>query len=61
MAANLSGVLPRLASVVVQPDASKNYEAGPNIFCVFGLLHVCVEIFVARQAARDRRPISSEP
>ncbi len=30
MAANLSGVLPRLASVVVQPDASKCNDLGPK-------------------------------
>jgi hypothetical protein len=42
MAANLSssGVLLRLAPVVVHPDASKCNELGPRIVCIRESLHI---------------------
>ncbi len=58
MAANLSGVLLRLASVVVHPDASKNNEQGPSIICILEPLQIIFEILVASQAAWDCRSIS---
>ncbi len=58
MAANRSGFLLRLASVVVHPDASKNNEPGPSIVCVFESLHIVFEIFVSLKAAWDSRPIT---
>jgi hypothetical protein len=57
--ANLSGVLLRLASVVVHPDASKCNELGPRIVCIREFLHILFEFSVARQAAWDWRPHSS--
>jgi hypothetical protein len=58
MAANLSGILLRLTSVVVHPDASKNNEQGPSIVCVIEPLHIVFEIFIFRQAAWDSSPVS---
>ncbi len=57
MAANLSGVLLRLASVIVHPDTSKNNEPGPSIVFAFEPLHIVFEIFVSHQAALNSRPI----
>ncbi len=54
MVANISGVLPRLASMVVQPDASKYYDPGPSIVFIFGPLHIVLKISVARQASRRK-------
>ena len=59
MEANLSGVPLRRSSVVVHPDASKCNELGPRIVCVFELLRILFKISIARQAARDRRPLST--
>jgi hypothetical protein len=43
MAANLSGVLLCLASVVVDPDASKCNELGPRIACIRESLHIVLK------------------